>query len=113
MTAVVLVDACNVLRSQWPNLPEHELVELCRAWAAARGLRVLMVFDGNAPEEAADVVGSGSESADDRLIREAARLRNAGERFWLVTSDRALRAVAGKEAKRVVGGGSFLRELQQ
>ncbi|MBI4171266.1 MAG: hypothetical protein HY511_00755 [Actinobacteria bacterium] len=43
----VLVDARNVLRSRWPNIPERELVELCAAWAArAPGRRVVAVFDG-------------------------------------------------------------------
>ena len=30
---------------------------------------------------------------------------------WLVTSDRELREAAGGSAGRVIGGGSFLREL--
>src|SRR5450759_3642389 len=39
---IVLVDARNVLRSQWPNLPEEELVERCRAWAEREGLRAVV-----------------------------------------------------------------------
>jgi len=31
--ALVLVDAENVRRSQWPNISEEELVELVREWA--------------------------------------------------------------------------------
>jgi hypothetical protein len=108
----VLIDARNVLRSQWPNIPEDELVELARGWAADRGHRPVIVFDGRGPEaEAADVVGTGRESADDWLTREAARLAEAGEPFWLVTSDRGLRGRAGGRAERVIGGGSFAREL--
>jgi hypothetical protein len=103
--ARVLVDGENVRRSAWPNVSRERLVELARRWAAAHGHDVLVVFDGQAPEEADDVVGSGDESADEWLIREAARL----DPFWLVTSDRALRAAAG--AERTIGGGSFLREL--
>ena len=117
----VLVDARNVLRSQWPNIPAERLVELCRAWAAAEGVRAVIVFDGRAPgdlagerelEDGSTLVGTGHESADDWLIREAAARAAQGTPFWLVTSDRALRSAAGTRAERVIGGGSFARELQ-
>ncbi len=106
--ATVLVDARNVLRSQWPNIPEQELVERCRAWAAAHGHRAVIVFDGEAPVDAPDVIGTGGESADDWIAREAAEL----EDYWLVTSDRELRERAGGGAERVIGGGSFANELR-
>jgi rRNA-processing protein FCF1 len=96
-----------VLRSQWPNIPEQRLVELARAWADREGVRALLVFDGRAPVEADDVVGTGAESADDWIAREVESLAP----YWLVTSDRELRERAGGEAERVVGGGSFAREL--
>jgi hypothetical protein len=54
---------------------------------------------------------TGRESADDWLTREAGRLGDAGEAFWLVTSDRELRDRAGGRAERVIGGGRFVREL--
>ena len=112
----VLVDARNVLRSQWPNVDEEELVELCRGWAQAHGHRVLLVFDGDAPEGAAseecDVVATGRETADEWIERAAAEWRARREPYWLVTSDRALREAARHGAERVVGGGAFLRELQ-
>jgi hypothetical protein len=54
------------------------------------------------------VVFEGEETADDRIAREAAELE---EPYWLVTSDRGLRARAGARADRVIGGGSFAREL--
>jgi hypothetical protein len=112
----VLIDARNVLRSQWPNVPEEELVERARGWAERHGRRIVLVFDGAAPggvvgsaalDGRTTLVGSGAESADEWLIREAPRRPGA----WLVTSDRALRAAAGREAGRLVGGGAFLREL--
>ena len=106
----VLVDARNVLRSRWPNVPEPELVERCRRWAAAAGVDATIVFDGRAPKNASDVVGTGSESADDWIARRAAELREADRPFWLVTSDRGLRARADG-AERVIGGGAFLAEL--
>jgi predicted RNA-binding protein with PIN domain len=113
----VLIDARNVQRSQWPNVPDEELVDRSRAWAERNGTRIVLVFDGKAPggvvgatqlDERTTLVGSGGESADDWLIREAPRYQSA----WLVTSDRALRAAAGGEAERVIGGGGFLRELE-
>ena len=117
LRATVLVDARNVLRSQWPNVPEEELVRRCLDWARRHGHEVVLVFDGEAPggivgerrlDEQGTLVGSGRESADEWLIREAPRFRDA----WLVTSDRALREAAGSGAARLVGGGAFLRELE-
>jgi predicted RNA-binding protein with PIN domain len=114
--ATVLIDARNVLRSQWPNVPEHELVERIRDWARRHDHETVIVFDGRAPaelvgehrvDEITTLVGTGGESADDWLIREAPRFPDA----WLVTSDRALRDDAGTHAARVIGGGAFLREL--
>jgi hypothetical protein len=107
----VLIDARNVLRSKWPNIPEEELVELARQWADERGHRTVIVFDGRAAVEAPDVVGTGAESADDWLTREAKRLAGARKPFWLVTSDRELRERAGAHAERLIGGGTFAREL--
>ena len=70
-------------------------------------MRPLVVFDGRAPVEAEDVVGTGSEIADDWIAREAP----SNAPYWLVTSDRELRERAGPNAERVIGGGSFAREL--
>jgi len=100
----VFVDAENVRRSQWPNLEPAELVDRCRRWAAVEGHELVVVFDRRAPLEAPDVVAAEGETADDWLIRETP----AYDRYWLVTSDRALRERAGTGAERVVGGGAFL-----
>jgi hypothetical protein len=94
----VLVDANNVRRSVWPNVSGEELVVHCRAWAQARGHEVVAVFDG-------------AVSADDQIAERAAQLRAEGRPFWLVTSDRGLRARAEAGAERVIGGGTFVREL--
>jgi hypothetical protein len=69
----------------------------------------VVVFDGTAP---AGGVGTGRESADDWLTREAATLAKEGRPYWLVTSDRELRRLAGHQAEKVIGGGSFARELR-
>ena len=113
---MLLVDANNVLRSLWPNMPADELVERTRTWASGEGLCPVLVFDGSVRrqelEDGTLVVGAGSESADDWIAREAERLRTEGHPFQLVTSDRALRAEAGRGAERVLGGGSFARRLR-
>jgi hypothetical protein len=113
---VTLVDAENVRRSVWPNLGREELAGLVRAWAEATGAHALLVFDGPAPDVEPDsalkVVGTGAESADDRIARDAERLARAGRPYRLVTSDRGLRSRAGAHADDVVGGGTFARTLK-
>jgi predicted RNA-binding protein with PIN domain len=117
---IVLVDARNVLRSRWPNVPEVELVERIEEWAAERGDQAIVVFDGRAPsglegeEErspALVLVGTGGEEADDWIVRHAGVLAERGEPYELVTSDRAVRAAAGPKADKTTGGGGFLTEL--
>ena len=114
---IVIVDGENVRRSTWPNIRQAELVERCRAWAEREHVSVEVVFDGKPPlavaSPEATVFGSAPESADAWIARRAAELRANGARFWLVTSDRALRANAGRGAERVIGGGSFARELEK
>ena len=107
---IVLVDAPNVRRSLWPNLSPERLVELLARWAESEGAEAIAVFDGPAPEPVAgvEVVGTGSESADDWISRKAAELT---EPYVLVTSDRELRERAGGNAERIIGGGAFAREL--
>lgn len=116
----VLIDARNVARSQWPNIPDQRLVDLCWSWGAFHGYRVVVVFDGVAPNGlvgqrnfAPDctVVGCGRRSADSWLEREARRYHDNGQPYWLVTSDRVLRDVAGVHAERTVGGGTFANEI--
>ena len=101
---IVLVDAPNVRRSLWPNLSPERLVELLAPWAAEQGVDVIAVFDGPAPEPVAgiEIVGTGSESADDWITAKTAEL---SEPFTLVTSDRELRQRAWSNADRIIGGG--------
>jgi rRNA-processing protein FCF1 len=66
-------------------------------WGKREGVRPIVVFEG-------------SETADDRIAREAAAHDGP---YWLVTSDRGLRERAAGRAERVIGGGTFLRELHQ
>ena len=94
--ATVLVDAENVRRSLWPNIPKDELLELCAAWAEMEGHDV-------------EVVWEGEESADDRIAR---TVKEREPPVWVVTSDRELRARVEPYAERIIGGGSFARELR-
>lgn len=94
--ATVLVDAENVRRSLWPNIPKDELEQLCDAWADAHGHEVFVIWET-------------SESADDRIAHEVAELEPP---VWVVTSDRELRERVTPHAERIVGGGSFARELR-
>ena len=83
-------------RSLWPNIPRDELEQLVESWAEREGVEARVVFEGR-------------ETADDRIAREAAELDAP---YWLVTSDRGLRERAGPRAERVIGGGTFARELR-
>lgn len=105
---LTLIDAENVRRSIWPNVSPQALVRLAERWGETNGVPVRIVFDGPAP---AGAVGTEGESADDRIAREAAELAGRGEPYWLVTSDRGLRARAAGAAERTLGGGAFVREL--
>ena len=94
--ATVFVDAENVRRSVWPNIPRDELVPLCEAWAEAAGHAVVVVFESDV-------------TADDWIAGHTHEHRP----YWLVTSDRELRRRAGAAAERIVGGGTFARELRR
>jgi len=105
---LVVVDAENVRRSRWPNISREALVERARAWAAREGHDLLVVFDGEPPVEAPDLVGS--RNADDAIVDLSAGLDRP---WWLVSSDRGLRARLGERPARVVGGGSFSRTITE
>ena len=104
--ALVVVDAENTRRSQWPNVSSEELVRRAREWAEREGHELLVVFDGAAPEDAPDLVGS--DNADDAITELAPSLRSP---WWLVTSDRALRERVGDRPASVIGGGAFIRTI--
>jgi predicted RNA-binding protein with PIN domain len=117
---IALIDAENVRRSRWPNLSSKELLSRALDWANREGVRAWLIFDGRTPdggtgeqefEAGHKAVGTGGETADDWIIRKAGEFRSQNQPYWLITSDRLLRDLAGGGASRVVGGGSFLRKL--
>jgi hypothetical protein len=105
--ALVVIDAENVRRSLWPNLTPGELVARVRGWATREGHELLVVFDGEPPEDAPDLVGT--PYADDEIV---ARVDAADAPVWVVTSDRSLRSRVEPRAERILGGGAFARELR-
>jgi hypothetical protein len=94
--ANVLVDAENVRRSLWPNMPGDELEARAEAWGDEHGHTVTVVWEG-------------AESGDDQI---AVLVRKLEPPVWVVTSDRELRERV-RDADRVIGGGSFARELRK
>ena len=99
MSAIVLVDAENVRRSVWPNLSREELVERIERWAKREGVQAQVVFEGP------------GETADDRIVAEAAKRHEQGEQVWVATSDRELRERLEPYATRIIGGGSLARAV--
>jgi hypothetical protein len=94
--ATVLVDAENVRRSVWPNIGRAELEQRCHEWGRTHGHDVVVVWEG-------------TETADDRIALE---VRQLAPPLWVVTSDRELRERVADRVERIVGGGSFARELR-
>src|SRR5207253_975086 len=58
--ANVVVDAENVRRSLWPNMPGDELEERSKAWGEEQGHQGTVVWEGN-------------ESGDDQIVRRVQR----------------------------------------
>ncbi|MFL5950266.1 MAG: hypothetical protein ACJ74M_01540 [Gaiellaceae bacterium] len=82
-------------RSLWPNLTHAELEQRCRAWGDANGHDVIVVWEG-------------PRTADDRIAADVRRLQPP---LWVATSDRELRERVADHVERVIGGGSFARQL--
>ena len=93
--ATVLIDGENTRRSIWPNIGRDELEQRARAWGQEHGHEVRVVWEG-------------PETADDRIARDVTELSPP---LWVVTSDRELRERVTDHVERIVGGGSFARQL--
>ncbi len=94
--ATVLIDAENVRRSLWPNMPGEELEQRSEAWGKGHRHDVRVVWEG-------------SESGDDQIAR---LVQELDPPIWVVTSDRGLRDRVRDHAERIIGGGSYARELR-
>jgi predicted RNA-binding protein with PIN domain len=95
--ATVLVDGENVRRSVWPNIPRDDLTALVEVWGEENGHDAVVVWEGNG-------------TADDHIARDVRELETP---VWVVTSDRELRRRVEPYVERILGGGSFARDLQQ
>jgi hypothetical protein len=93
--ATVLVDAENVRRSVWPNIGRAELEKRSHEWGREHGHDVIVVWEG-------------AETADDQI---AAEVRLLTPPVWVATSDRELRERVADHAERIIGGGTFARDL--
>jgi hypothetical protein len=93
----VFVDGENVRRSIWPNVSREDLAERAAVWGQTHGYAVSVVWEG-------------ATSADDLI---AERVRDVDGHVWVVTSDRELRERVAPYAERLLGGGSFVRELDR
>jgi hypothetical protein len=93
--ATVLIDAENVRRSLWPNMPGEELEQRSEAWGKGHRHDVRVVWEG-------------SESGDDQIAR---LVKELDPPIWVVTSDRGLRDRVRDHTERIIGGGSYAREL--
>jgi predicted RNA-binding protein with PIN domain len=125
---VVLVDGSNVARTGgWRRFArtadDHELrrrlVDAICSWAGREDHEVVIAFDGAGPWHAGtvrasvqvEVEGTGATSGDAVLERRARALRDAGAVHWIVSSDRAVAAVAGAGADRVLDSEDFVALL--
>jgi hypothetical protein len=93
--ATVLVDGENVRRSVWPNIERADLERRVAEWGRDHGHDAIVVWEG-------------AETADDRIADD---VRHLAPPLWVVTSDRELRERVADHVERIVGGGSFAREL--
>ena len=106
-----LFDGSNVLH-EGGFASREELVDRLAGFVALEGARGYVVFDGAGDDT---VVGPlevrFAEHADDLIERLAAEHR-AREAVTVVSSDRAIRATAGQETRRI-SSKNFLKDLRE
>lgn len=106
-----LFDGSNVLH-EGGFASREELVDRLAGFVALEGARGYVVFDGAGDDT---VVGPlevrFAEHADDLIERLAAEHR-AREAVTVVSSDRAIRATAGQETRRI-SAKTFLKDLRE
>ena len=108
-TTLYLFDGSNLFHAGEFS-GRDELVDTLASWVAMRGARGIVVFDGVGEERQLGPLSVRfADHADDVLERLAAEHRTA-ETVCLVSSDRAVRGVAGQEVKKT-SSRLFLAEL--
>jgi predicted RNA-binding protein with PIN domain len=122
---VVLVDGSNVARTrEWGAIADtredhdlrRRLVDAICSWAGSQDHDVVVAFDGAGPwapgvvraSPRVEVEGTGAASGDAVLERRAQQLRLGHRAHWIVTSDNALRQVAGAGADRQLDSAAFV-----
>lgn len=108
-TTLYLFDGSNLFHAG-DFAGRDELVDLLASFVAVRGARGIVVFDGvGESRELGPLSVRFAGHADDVLERLAAEHRR-DERVCLVSSDRAVRGVSGREVKKT-SSRLFLAEL--
>jgi predicted RNA-binding protein with PIN domain len=104
-----LFDGFNLLHAGGFGSPE-ELGDLLASWVAAQGVRGVLVFDGEGPNERhGPLEVRWAKDADALLERLAAEHRSTGE-VAIVSSDTAIRSTAGMEVRKIASQ-TFLGEF--
>ena len=103
---LVIVDAENVRRSQWPNLSHEGSSDARESGPHVKATSYRSSSTARRPRTRR--TSCGSRDADDAIVELAAPIDDP---WWLVSSDRGLRERVGDGPERVIGGGSFLRSI--
>lgn len=104
-----LFDGYNLLHAGAIAEPQ-ELVDRLAGYVALRGARGVVVFDGAGEERSYGQLGVRFAEHADQLIERLAAEHRAAYRVVVVSSDREIIGVAGREAEHR-SAQSFLREL--
>lgn len=107
--SLYLFDGFNLLHAGGFRSPE-ELRDLLASWVAGKGVRGVLVFDGNGPEEHHGPLEVRWAADADALIERLAAERRRGEQVAVVSSDEAVRGTSGAEVRKL-SSQAFLGEL--
>jgi predicted RNA-binding protein with PIN domain len=104
-----LFDGFNLLHAGGFGSPE-ELRDLLASWVAAKGVRGVLVFDGEGPTERRGPLEVRWAKDADTLLERLAAEHRGGEQVAIVSSDTALRGTTGIEVRKLASQ-TFLGEL--
>jgi predicted RNA-binding protein with PIN domain len=88
----------------------RELIDRLAGYVALQGARGVLVFDGHGEETTVGPLEVLFATHADDVVERLAAENRGRERVTVVSSDRAVRATAGQETRRV-SAKAFLREL--